>query len=294
MWRCSPCSTLSSAESSGKSVTCWKVRAMPWRARSWLEKSVTSRPPSSTWPRVGGNAPATMLNSVLLPAPLGPTRPTSSPSPTVKVTWSSAVSPPNCLVMPCTSRTAVIRYPSSLDGGDRRLGEAQPARRPRLAHARQLDQPAGQRQDHHQQHQRVDQALVVAGGEELLAQRGEQHRAGQRPPEAPQPANHVEDHEVGGEEEREHERAHEAQVVAMDRSHEAAEEARGHEGQRLVAGGGDAHALGESFGVTGAERQEGEAEARGGQAVEEQQRHHRGSEHDVVEAEVAVQPNAPD
>src|SRR5262249_7799814 len=241
MWRCSPCSTLSSGESSVNSVTCWKVRAMPWRARSWLERWVTSRPLSNTWPCVGGNAPATMLNSVLLPAPLGPTRPTSSPSPTVKLTWSSAVRPPNCLVMPCTSRTAVIACPSSLGGGDRRLGEAQPARRPRLAHPGQLDQPTGQSQDHHQQHQRVDQALVVAGSEELLAQRGEQDRAGQRSPEAPQPAHHVEDHEVGGEEEREHERTHEAQIVAVDRPHEAAEEARGHEGQRLVAGGGGGH-----------------------------------------------------
>src|SRR4029453_49578 len=57
MWRCSPCSTLSSAESSLNSVTCWKVRAMPWRARSWLPRGGRSGPPPPPLAPAGGGGP---------------------------------------------------------------------------------------------------------------------------------------------------------------------------------------------------------------------------------------------
>ena len=158
------------------------------------------------------------------------------------------------------------------------------------ARARQVDEPAGQHQDHDEEDDGVDEALVVARREELLAERGEQHGAGHRPPEAAQPADHVEDHEVGGEEEREDEGTHEPQIVAVDRAHEPAEEARGDEGERLVAGGGDAHARSERLGVAGAQGEQREAEARRRLPVEKGEGHHGGGEDDVVEAEVAVQP----
>src|SRR5687768_10968415 len=41
-------------------------------------------------PAVGRTSPQAILTSVLLPAPLGPSRPTSSPSPTVRLTPLSA------------------------------------------------------------------------------------------------------------------------------------------------------------------------------------------------------------
>jgi hypothetical protein len=118
--------------------------------------------------------------------------------------------------------------------------------------ARQRDQAAGQREDDDEQHDRVDEALVVAGGEELLAETREQHGAKHRPPEAAEPADHHVHHQVRGEEEREDEGAHEAQVVHVHGAHHPAEEAGGDEGQRLVAGGVDADALRERLGGAGA------------------------------------------
>src|SRR5919108_5782023 len=56
---------------------------------------VTSRPNSSMRPAVTGKAPATRLNSVVLPAPLGPMRARRSPGRTASSTPSTARSPPN-------------------------------------------------------------------------------------------------------------------------------------------------------------------------------------------------------
>ena len=44
---------------------------------------------------------------VVLPAPLGPRKPTTLPRSTVKVTWSTAVRPAKRLVSPSTSITAM-------------------------------------------------------------------------------------------------------------------------------------------------------------------------------------------
>src|SRR5262245_26840317 len=58
---------------------------------------VTSTPNSSIRPVVTGNAPATRLNSVVLPAPFGPMRARRSPGCTTSSTPSTARSPPNAL-----------------------------------------------------------------------------------------------------------------------------------------------------------------------------------------------------
>ena len=46
-------------------------------------------------PPSGSSRPASILSSVVLPAPFGPQRPTRSRSPTCQVTWSSSVRSPN-------------------------------------------------------------------------------------------------------------------------------------------------------------------------------------------------------
>src|SRR5919109_2456857 len=56
---------------------------------------VTSRPNSSMRPAVTGSAPATRLNSVVLPAPFGPMSARRSPGRTASSTPSTARSPPN-------------------------------------------------------------------------------------------------------------------------------------------------------------------------------------------------------
>src|SRR3954469_24964259 len=49
-------------------------------------------------PESGSSMPASILSSVVLPAPFGPHRPTRSPSPICHVTWSSRTRSPNDFV----------------------------------------------------------------------------------------------------------------------------------------------------------------------------------------------------
>ena len=58
-------------------------------------------------PRVGRARPSSSLIAVVLPAPLGPRRPTSSPRPTVRLSPSSAVVRPKVLTIPSSSMTGV-------------------------------------------------------------------------------------------------------------------------------------------------------------------------------------------
>jgi hypothetical protein len=46
---------------------------------SWLKKPMLTPRSTTTWPSSGGSWPVTMRNSVVLPAPFGPTRPIFSP-----------------------------------------------------------------------------------------------------------------------------------------------------------------------------------------------------------------------
>ena len=54
------------------------------RARARARCFAMSIPPISTLPVVAASTPSTMLMVVVLPAPFGPSRPTTSPRPTVK------------------------------------------------------------------------------------------------------------------------------------------------------------------------------------------------------------------
>src|SRR5437867_7229468 len=56
---------------------------MPNRARRCIGKPVMLRPRNLTAPAAGLMRPTTMLNVVVLPAPLGPSSPTISPAATV-------------------------------------------------------------------------------------------------------------------------------------------------------------------------------------------------------------------
>src|SRR5690554_5372297 len=73
---------------------------MPARAMRWAGRPVTGSPRSNTSPEVGANVPAMTLNSVVLPAPLGPMTPVILPRWTSKETSSRAVSPEKVLVTP--------------------------------------------------------------------------------------------------------------------------------------------------------------------------------------------------
>src|SRR6202008_3655102 len=64
----------------------------------------TSGPPwNRTSPAVGWYTPVTTLNTVVLPAPLGPMRAKIEPVGTARLTRSSATTPPNCMVSSSSS-----------------------------------------------------------------------------------------------------------------------------------------------------------------------------------------------
>src|SRR5262249_19681776 len=65
-------------------------------------------PSISIAPPVGSSTPRTMLMVVVLPAPLGPSRPTISRAPTANETPSTATVAPYCLRKPRTESTSAI------------------------------------------------------------------------------------------------------------------------------------------------------------------------------------------
>ena len=67
---------------------------MPWRARWYMGRWVTSVPFRLTLPASGEIMPTVMRKVVVLPAPLGPSRPTISPASTWKPTPSTTVRSP--------------------------------------------------------------------------------------------------------------------------------------------------------------------------------------------------------
>src|ERR1019366_3628904 len=69
---------------------------------------LSSRPSNSTVPASQRRLPVTQLNSVVLPAPLGPTRPTISPCSTSNVTSCTAWNAPNLLHSPRTDRSGCV------------------------------------------------------------------------------------------------------------------------------------------------------------------------------------------
>src|SRR3984885_11323442 len=86
---------LSRTESRGNRLVIWKVRDTPSRARRCGGRRVISWPSNAIRPAVGGRAPAMALNSVVLPAPLGPMMARRWPRGTVRLTPSTARSASN-------------------------------------------------------------------------------------------------------------------------------------------------------------------------------------------------------
>ena len=71
--------------------------------RSCTVRSLTRLPSMKMSPEVGTSKPAISRNTVVFPLPLGPSKPSSSPSFTTNETLPTAVPEPNFLVSPRTS-----------------------------------------------------------------------------------------------------------------------------------------------------------------------------------------------
>src|SRR5574338_1156582 len=146
-----PTETLSNTVMSGKTRKFWNVRATPRRAMALVASPVSGRPSKRTVPRVGGSAPETTLNNVVLPAPFGPMTPTSSFSATPNETSSTARSPPKWRHTPSISRKAAAIASAPAQAAAAVAAEAElPADQ---AQRRDLaEQAARQEQDRKEQH----------------------------------------------------------------------------------------------------------------------------------------------
>src|ERR1700730_367733 len=95
----------------------------PIASRTRPGSRATSKPATNPWPEVGTISVVNIRLSVVLPAPLGPSRPNSSPRRTSKLTWSTAVKAPKrlvssraCIAADCDS---IVARKCDLDGHSR-------------------------------------------------------------------------------------------------------------------------------------------------------------------------------
>src|SRR5882762_9056233 len=87
---------------------------MPASSASRGERKCTGLPSTRYSPSSGGNTPASVLISVLLPAPLSPSRQCTSPLPRRRVTPDSAITGPKYFEMLSScSRYSDIALPSA-------------------------------------------------------------------------------------------------------------------------------------------------------------------------------------
>ena len=86
---------------------------MPSPIFLWMDAAVMSAPWKRIVPESGGMSPLIRLTSVVFPAPLEPINARTSPSVTVKSTWSTACVSPKYLVSLSVSRMLMWRAPSA-------------------------------------------------------------------------------------------------------------------------------------------------------------------------------------
>src|SRR5690606_24693186 len=104
-----PTITFSSTDMSAKGLTTWKVRPIP-TAHTWSARQpAMSVPRKRMRPWSGGMTPATRLNKVVLPAPLGPISATISPRATDSDAESTARKPRKLFETPSTSSRVASR-----------------------------------------------------------------------------------------------------------------------------------------------------------------------------------------
>ena len=92
----------------------WKERPIPSRVRAAALRPVTSRPLKAIRPSLGRYWPLRRLNSVVLPAPLGPMMDLRVAGTTSRLTWSTATCPPKRMVTSRVERiggAGVVTFP---------------------------------------------------------------------------------------------------------------------------------------------------------------------------------------
>src|SRR5262245_18854737 len=142
----------------------WNERPTPMRQSSCGGTPVTSRPLSTTRPVSARRWPVIRLNSVVLPAPLGPMIALTLPLGTSNETRETATKPSNALVRSRTSST-----PRSPEAAAQQLRGAR--------------QAAGEAEQQDDQDDPQHEGPVLRVRDDPLVQEDERQRADARPPE---------------------------------------------------------------------------------------------------------------
>ena len=276
-----PRATFSSSVMSGIIFTCWKVRASPQRAMARAGRPLTVRPRKVTAPRVSGSTPVIRLKVVVLPAPLGPIRPTISPALIWKLTSLTATRPPNALRTVLHVQHQLAGRRLVVLGQRRRIGPVDRALSARQPALDEVPQPVGLVLEHHHQGDAEDDHFVAAAGADqarqqhlqLVVQQLGQRRAGDRAPDMADAAHHRHEQVLDAHLQAEGGGVHGALEMRHQPAGHRGEQRGDHEDRDLVAEGADAH----RFGHRGAalERADGAA----GTRVQQVQQRHREGQH---------------
>ena len=165
----------------------WNVRATP-SSVTRAGSSGSGRPDREIVPDVGVYWPVRQLNSVVLPAPLGPISPMISPSVSANDTSFNARRPPNCMETPDAANTGlVMRAPPpspSAPSARPRPAERAPVHPPAPPPVPVGDEPLRAQPHEHDEPEPEQQEPVVGELAQLLRQheqdRRAEHRAGDR------------------------------------------------------------------------------------------------------------------
>src|SRR5262249_29581671 len=171
------------------------------------------------------------LNSVVLPAPLGPMIPTISPGAARSETWRTAVSPPKRLVTASSSSIAARGVQALTEPADQALGNE--------AHDDDEEAAVDDQIDAHQ-----PAAHVAEGGAQARLQRGDEEGAHERAHGSADAADGGVGREAQGEIDGEAvEGIHEAHVLRPQGAARAGERGGDGDGQHLEPTAGDAEGL---------------------------------------------------
>src|SRR5262249_28241581 len=156
----------------------WNDRPTPMRHRSCGGTPVTSRPFSTTRPASARRWPVIRLNSVVLPAPLGPMIALTPPLGTSNDTRETATKPSKDLVRSRTSSTLRPPEPTPQQHGSAR-------------------QPAGEAEQQHHKDGAEHERPVLRVGDDLLVEKNQRERTDAGPPEGAHAAQQRHDQHLG-------------------------------------------------------------------------------------------------
>src|SRR5579875_38969 len=116
---------------------------MPSRHRAAASSLVTARPAKRTSPEPGARSPEMRPNRLVLPAPFGPTIPTTSPGATLNDRSSAMTTRPNRFVTWASSSSAFVMQVRGSRVGGQQVGGDLRLRQQRVIHDLHLQRVLG-------------------------------------------------------------------------------------------------------------------------------------------------------